>query len=412
MPATLDGMLPPKGCSAAPAADPSSAATPASHPVIARLRSLEPPTRLAGVDLARGLAVLGMFAAHLVVTTELAWSDPTTWTGMVDGRSSVLFATLAGLSLGLAAGPASGTDTAVSLRRRRLLVRAALIWGLGVLITLTWVPVNVILSAYGALFVLGAVMLALRPRTLFLIAGVLAVTMPFIIGAVNYLWNGSGPEEPDRISILLGWHFPFPLWAAFLALGLGAGKMLAENTRHAWGFLLAGTGLTVIGYGTVGPAGNRAAESLDERGDEGNTDLGLWLTSNLTDAPHSSGVGEAVGSGGFAVAVVAGCVLLCATPVRHVFWPVRVIGSMPLTAYTAHLLIWAVWMFTEDRTVTGTEAMNGFRALEPFWPMTLGVAAGCILWLVVVGKGPLEQLMTRISTTVVPAGAPHESRGR
>lgn len=365
--------------------------------MLSRLASLEPPARMPGVDLVRGLAVIGMFAAHLIVTADLAWTDPTTWTGIVDGRSSVLFATLAGLSLGLAARPA--TDN-LSLRRRRLLVRAALIWGLGVLITMTWVPVNVILPAYGALFIIGAAMLALSPRTLFIIVGALAVTMPFVVGAINQVWAGSGPEEPDHISILLGWHFPFPLWTAFLAAGLGAGKMLAANPGYAWGFLLGGSGLAVIGYGVIGPIGNQA---YAERGGAGDTGLGLWLLSQLKDQPHSSGIGEAVGSGGFAMALIAACVLIGATSLRHVFWPVRIVGSMPLTAYTAHLLVWALWMFSGGSSVTGTEAMDGFRALEPFWPMTLGVTAGCILWLMFFGKGPLERLIARISATLVPA---------
>ena len=60
--------------------------------------------RLRGVDVARGLAVLGMFGAHLLVTDDLVWVDPSTWTGLVDGRSSVLFALLAGVSVALLTG--------------------------------------------------------------------------------------------------------------------------------------------------------------------------------------------------------------------------------------------------------------------------------------------------------------------
>ena len=49
--------------------------------------------RVGGLDVARGLAVLGMFGAHLGDTGELGWS-PSTWTALVDGRPSILFATL------------------------------------------------------------------------------------------------------------------------------------------------------------------------------------------------------------------------------------------------------------------------------------------------------------------------------
>lgn len=372
--------------------------------------SLEPPARIPGLDLARGLAVYGMFAAHLLVTSDLHWNDPDTWDGIVDGRSSVLFATLAGFSLGLTSGKSVLTASSRSIRRRRLLVRAALLWGLGVLITLTWVPVNVILPAYGALFIISAALFTLRPRILFLIAAILAIVMPFVVGGINHVWAGSGPEEPDRLSLLLGWHFPFPLWTAFLAVGLGVGKVIGDNTRSmrpVWKLLAGGTVLTVAGYALIGPVGNRAAAEVDRAEHVGEAGLPARMLSYLQDTPHSSGVGEAVGSGGFALTVIAACVLLGSTKLRHIAWPIRVVGSMPLTAYTAHLLLWAAWMFGEDRTVTGTDAMDGFRALDPFWPMLLCVTGGCVLWLLLFGKGPLERVLTRVSVAVVPQSGSH-----
>ena len=44
---------------------------------------------------------------------------------------------------------------------------------------------------------------------------------------------------------------------------------------------------------------------------------------------------------GFALAVIGVCILIGGTRLRWLFWPVRVLGAMPLTAYTAHLLVWA-----------------------------------------------------------------------
>ena len=56
------------------------------------------PPRLFGLDAARGLALLGMFAAHTLATTGET---------VVDGRSAILFATVAGASLGLITGGAT-----------------------------------------------------------------------------------------------------------------------------------------------------------------------------------------------------------------------------------------------------------------------------------------------------------------
>ena len=55
-------------------------------------------------------------------------------------------------------------------------------------------------------------------------------------------------------------------------------------------------------------------------------------------------LGDAVlGPGGFAPAILAVSVLAATTSRRRLLRPVRVIGSMPLTAYTAHLLVWGFW---------------------------------------------------------------------
>jgi uncharacterized membrane protein YeiB len=63
----------------------------------------------------------------------------------------------------------------------------------------------------------------------------------------------------------------------------------------------------------------------------------------LADGAHSGGVLETVGSGGFALAVVGLCLLICRTPARIVLLPVRAVGSMPLTAYVGQIVAWAVW---------------------------------------------------------------------
>ena len=71
-----------------------------------RWQRLNGPQRIAGVDLARGLAVIGMIAAHVLWIEDFDFADAATWVAVVDGRSSILFATLAGVSIGLVTGAA------------------------------------------------------------------------------------------------------------------------------------------------------------------------------------------------------------------------------------------------------------------------------------------------------------------
>src|SRR5215207_6017259 len=114
-----------------------------------RWSRLNGPQRIAGVDLARGLAVLGMVAAHVLWIENFDARDASTWIAVVDGRSSILFATLAGVSIGLVTGgtrPLAPPE--MRLARERLAVRGALLWLIGLGLIATGVPVYVILPAY------------------------------------------------------------------------------------------------------------------------------------------------------------------------------------------------------------------------------------------------------------------------
>ena len=85
---------------------------------------------------------------------------------MVDGRSSILFATLAGVSIGLVTGGSTPLDGEPMRRRRlRLVVRACMLWLLGVLLISTGVPVYVILPAYAILFLLAIPFAGFGPRS-------------------------------------------------------------------------------------------------------------------------------------------------------------------------------------------------------------------------------------------------------
>ncbi len=359
---------------------------------------LEPPHRMPGVDLARGLALVGMFAAHLVAIPALQWSDPQTWAGLVVGRSSILFATLAGVSLTLAfpehRRPPQSVDVSGPSTTVRLLSRAVAIWVVGAILLLLEVPVIVILPAYAVLFACAVVLIRLRTRTLFMLAAGISVVTPFMVTAIDRYVTVLQPGHPSQLFNLLGWNYPFLLWAAFVAAGIGAGRLLRDPRQGAVILLLVGTGSAVIGYAGFGTIGERAlAQTSAQTGTPG---MGRWLLTAFQDTPHASGVGEAFGSGGFALAVLALSVLICSTSLRWLMWPLRAMGAMPLTAYVSHLVIWRVWMLMQP----GRASIQEFRALQPFWPMTIGVMIGCMVWTLTVGRGPVEEFVNRVASAL------------
>lgn len=364
---------------------------------------LEPPHRLPGIDLARGFAVFGMFAAHLAVITPLEWGRGETWSGIVAGRSSILFATLAGVSLTLATAAATSqknnydAPTRLWTTRTELVLRATLIWVLGITLDGLEVPIFVILPAYAILFLIGIPLLRLPASTLFVLAMLLALSMPFVVMAIDYnVASSSDRQEIEDVLRLLGWNYPFLLWTAFFAAGMGAGRVLSSGPHHAWILLVVGVALSFVGYGIIGPIGNRVIASNSFVNEDVWSDA--WILSVLQDEPHSSGIGEALGSGGFALAVIGVCMLIGSTPIRWLLWPIRAAGSMPLTAYVSHIIIWAVWISVESGRDPNLDAWTDFRASAPFWPMTIGVLIGCSSWAALVGKGPMEALLGALTS--------------
>lgn len=359
-----------------------------------RWRRLNGPARLAGVDLARGLAVVGMLAAHMLVIDDLVWGDPATWTGLAGGRSSILFATLAGVSIALVTGgrtPVRGE--ALAHAALRIAVRALTIWVIGILLIATGVPVYVILPAYAILFLLVLPLLALRPATLLATAAAIGLVMPWLHGLVMQLPVWGIPGVADA-SLLIGWHYPFPVWAAFVVAGLGVGRLDLRSLGVQVGLVLFGGGLALIGYALAGfgdARGPSGEEGLIER---------VW-----TAEPHSSGVLEVFGSGGFAIAVLGSCLLLCRPwwrgarlgPIGWVALPLRATGAMPLSAYAGQIVAWAILALTVLRDPGD---LRGFLALEPFAPFVVITVAACTAWTLLVGRGPLESVVDRAARAV------------
>lgn len=346
---------------------------------------LNGPQRIAGVDLARGLAVIGMFAAHLLYIPPLALSDPASWAVIVNGRSSILFATLAGVSIGLVTGgrtPVQGE--ALRTARGRLVVRALGLWLLGLLLIALQVPVWVILPAYAILFLLAVPFLSLGARVLLPLAAGLAVVMPFVQVILDALpiWSAPGAL---LIYEAVGWHYPFPVWIAFVLAGLGVARAGILRTRVQLWMLGAGVALAAVGYG------------LDAAAGDGEAMPAFWREVWTSEA-HSSGVLEVIGSGGFALAAIGACLLVCRTFLTWVALPLRAVGAMPLTAYTAQILTWAAFA----HLAFGAFNPSAFKELQPFWPLAICTVVGCTAWALLVGRGPLEWLFDRATRLVVP----------
>lgn len=352
--------------------------------------------RIAGIDAARAVALVGMFATHLLPLSGADGRE--TLTGVLaDGRASALFAVLAGVGVALSTGgptpPAGGREHRVAATG--LLVRGVLIGLIGLLLGGLDPPVAVILAYYGLLFVLATAFLRLGPRVLAALA-VLSCALTPVLSQVLRAGLPSGPgEQPgpgalaDPGALLgtlgLAGYYPVLTWLTYLFAGMAAGRLDLRRPRAAVGLLVGGVALAVAAAVTstlLVAAGPLTSSGLEQRRyGTTPTDTWWWLA---VDTPHSGAPLDLAGTTGSALAVL-GAMLLIGRVAAPALWLPAAMGAFPLTAYALHVL-----------------AVAGFPATGvPVWiGHVLAVAVLGALLRLIGRRGPLEALVGAASGAV------------
>jgi uncharacterized membrane protein len=400
----------------APSADVATSAS--STAVGSKPRVADGKQRVAGVDVARGVALVGMMAVH-AFPTFTASGTPTVATVVSSGRSATTFVLLAGVGLAfLSGGPAvvhGRTRTAVAAG---LAVRAVLIGGLGLALGLlqqfTGSTERPILPFYGLLFLLAIPLLGLAPLALAGIA-VAAITLgPVLLIAtadagLPYADTEIDPVPADLLHDPLGLlvrlgvtgEYPAVVYIAYLCAGLAIGRLALTSRRVAWWLLGAGASLAVtariVSAIVLYPLGGLARLIAEGSGGDGEADAAQTLLWDHGDgssswwylaipAPHSHTPIDLVHTLGSAMAVLGAALLLTRVPViARLLRPLAVAGTMVLTLYSAHLVVLATGVL-EDRP--------GLLYLL----MLAGAFAFALLWNRWFGQGPLEKLVARPAT--------------
>lgn len=368
--------------------------------------------RLAGVDAARGIALIGMMAVH--VLPALDDGGTTTSHLIAAGRSAALFAVLAGVGVALATG---GPRPVAGERRVRwslaLLLRGLAVGVVGLLLAELDTRVAVILAYYAALFVLAVPLLGLRPAVLGGLAAAVAVGVPVVSQVLRPGLSdpvrasptlGILREDPVRLleTVTLTGYYPVLAWTAYLCAGLAVGRLALGDRRLAARLLGGGVALAVAASGAsallLGPLGGyeRIAEVTALRGRdvadvvaEGRfgtvpTTTWWWLA---TDAPHSTTPLDLLHTTGTALAVLGAMLLLARVLPGWLLVPLAAAGSMPLTLYSLHVVL--LWLAQpDDRTA--------------FWAaQVVGALVVATAWRSLVGRGPLEALLAAATRRIV-----------
>jgi hypothetical protein len=359
-----------------------------------------------GLDVARWWALMGMVATHTLVAVEDG--EVTLAQSIAGGRSSALFATLAGVSMALMSGGREPAPrSALPAVCTRLAVRAVLVALIGLLLAAFDSRILIILSYYGVLFLLGLPFLRLRAPGLLVLAVGWAALAPVLSAAVRpHLATAPvrSPSiqdlaDPGQVAewLLLTGSYPACTWLAYLLLGLTVGRTALDRAR-------TGAVLLVVGVVTAAAAsaasrallalpGARAAldATLPTALDLGGLDLtlahGLYGTTPTGSrwwlavaAPHSGTPFDLARTGGSAVAVIGACLLVCRLAPRALS-VVFGAGAMTLTLYTLHVLARSPALVD----LTASDAA--------FWTHVMVLSLiGAVFRRADVG-GPLEQLV-------------------
>jgi len=355
------------------------------EPTPVRPRPRDRAPRVVGLDVARALAVFGMLGAHVGAVAPDVAPEPSTWLGIVNGRSSILFAVLAGVSLALLSGrtvPLTGEQ--LGRARTRVLVRAAWLFAIGGALEALGTDIDVILGVYAVLFVLALPFLRWPPRRLLVAAGVLAVlTPPADLLLAQYL-DATDSSETPFVSLTVTGAYPALIWWTFVLVGLAVGRCDLASGQVRARLAVAGAGLAVLGYS----GGWLTAQWVvaGPHSDYGRPEE--WDPAWLAGArPHSGTTFEIAGSVGVALVVIAVC-LVVADRLPTATFPVASVGSMALTVYSAQIV--AIW-------ATGAEEYADNRTWVAYLAVTVVLAT---TWRLVLGRGPLERLLTWSSVRV------------
>ncbi|WP_075738133.1 DUF418 domain-containing protein [Streptomyces acidiscabies] len=382
-----------------------------------------PPTastaRLVGVDLARALAVFGMFAVHVGPFPAPGGGVGGWFLELASGRASALFATLAGFSLMLIAGRREPkTGLAGRQARARIVIRAAILLVVGSALAMTNFGGAGILNFYALYFLLALPLLKLRARTLATIAVTLAVVTPQLAFALRALLTESAVRTIDsydplaRISgvgvldLVLTGLYPAITWMTFVVTGMTLGRLdLASGTVRR---RLAATGAAMIafGYGVAwlllrvtggaqhltGAGPGPGPEDLTNASASFDMPVGGDLWHNawglIAAEPHSGSTLDLIGSLGIAITVILGATLAMERLdwLRRLATPVIAVGTMSLTLYVGHIL---VILALPGESATPPQSASTALLLSFIAGATL--FAG--LWSRFFSRGPLEHLL-------------------
>lgn len=327
--------------------------------------------RIVGVDAARTLALLGMIVTHLLALNDRGGQGylESGWFQLAAGRSSALFAVLAGVAIALISTPGRGS---LHQQRLALTVRALLVALVGLFLGTLDSGLAIILVNYGLLFLLALPVLAWKVRRLALLALAWGLLTPAISQVLRPHLPENSYQVPGIASLADPWqvvsellvtgYYPVLTWGTYLFAGMAIGRLNLGSGRYDTRLLVGGligsvfalgvsrwlTGLPAVqdalvaSYDRWQPVQNWSdLQQVLPGGTYGTTPTGSWWWLGVW-TPHSASIVDLAHTTGSAIALLGACLLLVrigGSAMRR-WWRILFgAGGMTLTLYTLHAVV-------------------------------------------------------------------------
>jgi uncharacterized membrane protein YeiB len=341
--------------------------------------------RLAGLDLARYLAFVGMVIVNfkIVMGAEGGSGFASYFMQLLEGRAAATFVVLAGLGLGLAHARSGAANTRITLKR------AAFLLAIG-LVNMLIFDAD-ILHYYAFYFLFGAFLLPLSTRALIWAIALLNLAFVTMIFTLDYDigWNWEDysytgfwtPSGFLRNLFFNGWH-PVVPWLGFLLFGIVLSRLPLAARRTQRALALAGLAALLMASALSRALSSWLAPLGPELAD-------LLTTSPIPPMPLYTLAG--LGAASFTIGL---CLM---AEVRLAAWGVLALtapaGRQTLTLYIAHILIGM-------GTLEALGLVGGQTPEAALLAALLFCAAATLyarLWTRRFRRGPVEALMRRLA---------------
>lgn len=348
--------------------------------------------RIAGYDVARSVALLGMIVVHFSLVMAAEHSSPgwmVTILGFLDGRAAATFVVLAGVGLTLRSQrAAASTEVRWTVVRRGLFLLVVGFLNL-------WIWPGDILRVYGISLLLAARLLNASNRRL--LFGALAYAVGFVILFIlldydkNWEWDTLTyrrlwtPSGLFRSLFYDGFRSVVP-WTGFVFFGMWLGRLELQNKAVNNRVLFSSVAVVLFAEGVS----HLCVRYLlaHPHGMDAQTIKALVGTDSMPPLPLFLLAG-----GGTAVAVIALSVRLTTPWPTRLWRPLVDTGQMAFTWYFGHIVL----------------GLGAVEALGLVSSQSLPRAAGCgvlffllavltsWLWKKVFRHGPLEWVMRKVA---------------